>query len=393
MPKGYNRREALKYLGGVATVTGLAGCAGGSSGGNSTTTTGSSGNSDYTIGFQSAGLGNSWFQALARGTEWYAEANGMSVNIADGELDPTTQLEVAQNLINSDIDALILNPTDTEALADPAEEATDQGIPTFTMNSTAASSDIKLYTAFGNFAAGRRAAEEAVSALERQKGAKEGNLVEVMIRQSTALGVDRHEGTVEGIEQYDNVNIVGEIVTENTRQDTSEKVVSFLQNNPDVDGFVGHALTVGSGIVNALDRQDQLVPKGEDGHKIISFIDAGPSNLSDIRDGFVDVAIDQPVHFYGPITLHYIKEYLDSGEDDSVLPDTGSTVEGGAISFNAEVAQDEVGANVWAEDTWAPAEVQDAPPADHPWFRTNSVSVTEENVDADFLWGNWIKDA
>jgi len=393
MPAGYSRRDTLKHLGGVATVAGLAGCSSSSSNDSGTTNSGGGGDSEYTIGFQSAGLGNSWFQALARGTEWYADANGMSVNIADGELDPTTQLEVAQNLINSDIDALILNPTDTEALADPAEQATEQGIPTFTMNSTAASSDVKLYTAFGNFAAGRRAAEGAVAALERQKGAKEGNLAEVMIRQSTALGVDRHEGTVEGINQYDDVDIVGEIVTENTRQDTSEKVVSFLQNNPDVDGFVGHALTVGSGIVNALDRRDQLAPRGEDDHKVISFIDAGPSNLSDIRDGYVDVAIDQPVHFYGPITLHYIKEYLDSGADDSVLPDTGSSVEGDAIEFDAEAAQDAVGSNVWAENSWAPAEVEDAPPADHPWFRTNSVSVTQENVDANYLWGNWIKDA
>lgn len=394
MARDYNRRETLKYIGGAAAVTGLAGCTGGSSESDDDGSDGSSdGDDGYTIGVQAAGLGNAWFQSLARGVEWYAEANGLSVNIADGELDPTTQLEVAQNLINSDIDALVLNPTDTEALAEPAEQAAEQGIPTFTFNSTAASDDVKMYTAFGNFSAGQRAAEEAVAALEEQTGAREGNLVEVMIRQTTALGVDRHEGTVAGIEQYDDVDIVGEIVTENTRQDTAEKVSNFLQSNPDVDGFVGHALTVGSGIVNALDRRDELVPKGNDGHRVISHIDAGPDNLSDIRDGFVDVAVDQPVHFYGPITLHYIQEYLDAGEDDSVLPAVGDTVEGGDISFDPTAAEDAVGQNVWGEDTWAPAEVQDAPPADHPWFRTNSVSVTSENVDSSSLWGNWIMDA
>jgi len=398
-----NRRNFLKGAGAAGTIvtTGLAGCSGGSEtttsggngngGGTTSNGNGSGGDGDYTIGFQVGGLQNSWFTALATATEWYADELGMELNIGDGELDPTRQVTVARNLINSDIDALIVNPFDSEAMADPVSEAADQGIPTFSVDSVATDSALNLYTAFGNFEAGKRAAENAVSQLEEQNGAPEGNVVEVMIEQSAKLGVARHDGTVAGIEQYDNVDIVGEIITDNTRQDTTTKVSNFLRSNSDVDAFVCHAVTTGNGTLNALERPDMKVARGQEGHKIISQIDAGSTTLEAINNGFVDVAIDQPVHFYGPITLNYIKEFLDSGKDESVLPNTGDTVESDAMSFESSAASEAVGANPWTQNTWAPGNVQATEAVDGvPWFRTNSVRVTQDNVGADYLWGNWI---
>lgn len=413
MSDSHKRREVLKRVGAVGSVgiAGLAGCTGGGGGsGGSTSTDGGSGgsssgstatssggstsssSSEYTIGFQVGGLSNAWFTALATAGRWYGEANGINVNIGDGELNPTTQVTVARNLINSDIDALIVNPFDSEAMANPVAEAAEQGIPTFSVDSVATSPELKQYTAFGNFSAGKRAAENAVSQLEAKKGSAEGTLVEVMIEQSAKLGVARHEGTVAGVEQYDDVEIVGEIITDNTRQDTSTKVYNYLQRNPDVDGFVCHAVTTGNGTLNALERQDMKAARGEEGHKILSQIDAGPTTLTAIDDGFVDVAIDQPVHFYAPITMHYIKQYLDAGGDDSVLPSMGSTVEGDAFTLDSDVAQEEAGQDVWAENVWAPATVESTEAVeDVSWFHTNSVKVTQENSGAPYLWGNWIK--
>jgi ribose transport system substrate-binding protein len=420
MSRRHSRREFVKRAGlaSVVATAGLAGCTGGDggsgsggssggsdsggdgaedteSGGTQTTSmseSGSGGSDTYDIGFQVGGLGNSWFTALATAGRWYGESNGMNVNIGDGELNPTTQVNVARSLINSGIDALIVNPFDSDAMATPVEAAADKDIPVFSVDSVATSPELKQYTAFGNFSAGKRAAENAVAELERTKGAKEGTLCEVMIEQSAKLGVARHEGTVAGIEQYSDVDIVGEIVTDNTRQDTSTKVFNFLQQNPDVDGFVCHAVTTGNGTLNALERHDMKVASGNEGHKVLSQIDAGPTTLTAINEGFVDVAIDQPVHFYAPITMHYIKQYLDSDKDDSVLPSVGSTVEADAFTLKSETAMQQAGQDIWAENVWAPAQVEQTEAVDDvPWFHTNSIRVTSENADAPYLWGNWIK--
>lgn len=408
MADSHKRRDFLKKAGVTSTLitAGLAGCSGQSetteSGGTSTENSGSGatdegtdtgGGGEYNIGFQVGGLSNSWFTALARAGKWYGEANGMNVNIGDGELNPTTQVTVARNLINSGVDALIVNPFDSDAMAKPVEEAAKQGIPTFSVDSVATSPKLKQYTAFGNFSAGKRAAESAVELLEQKNGAKKGKLVEVMIEQSAALGVARHEGTVAGVEQYENVELVGHIVTNNTRQQASKRVFNFLQSNPDVDGFVCHAVTVGNGTLNALERHGMKVPQGENGHKIISQIDAGPTTLEAIRNEYVGVAIDQPVHFYAPITMHYIKKYLDAGKDDSVLPNIDDTVKADAFTLESENARQKTGQDIWKKNTWAPANVEKTEVVDGvPWFHTNSVKVTKENASAPYLWGNWIKE-
>lgn len=388
MQDSHNRRSFLKGVGAASAIasSGLAGCLGSIGGSDS-------GDGEYNIGFQVGGLGNSWFTALARAGEWYGEANGLNVNIGDGELNPTTQVEVARNLTNSGIDALIVNPFDSEAMASAVDQASDRDIPTFSVDSVATSPELKQYTAFGNFSAGKRTAENAVAQLEQQKGSREGTLVEVMIEQSAELGVARHEGTVAGVEQYDDVEIVGEIVTNNTRQDASEQVFNYLQENPDVDGFICHAVTVSNGTLNALERHNMKIPRGEDGHRVFSQIDAGPTTLTAIDEGFVDVAIDQPVHFYAPITMHYIKEYLDADKDDSVLPSVGDTVEADAFTLESEQAQEQAGRDIWAENVWAPANVEETEAVDNvPWFHTKSVKVNQENVNAPYLWGNWIKE-
>lgn len=394
-------------------MTGLAGCTGDGSDGDGGSSDGGDGGGDgdgddgggatdggsdgsdgeYSVGFQVGGLENTWFTSLAQASQWYAQDNGIDLNIGDGELNPTTQVEVAQNLINSNIDALIVNPFDSEAMVDPVEEATEQGIPTFSVDSVALTSDLKMYTAFGNYSAGQRAAKNAVDRLEERYGEKRGRVVEVMIEQSAKLGVDRRRGTEDELAKYDDVELAGEIITDNTRQDASEKVFNFLQQDSDIDGFVCHAVTVSNGTLNALERADMKQPSGEEGHKIISQIDAGPSTLEAMREGFISVAIDQPVHFYGPITLHYIKEFLDAGEDESVLPSIGETVEGDAVPLSSPTAEEATGGDIWADPIWAPAEVEEVEgEEDISWFHTNSAKVTQENVDAPYLWGNWIRD-
>ena len=50
------------------------------------------------------------------------------MNIVHRDTDPAGQLEDIRNLIAADVDAIVLNPSDGEALNSAIEEATDQGI-------------------------------------------------------------------------------------------------------------------------------------------------------------------------------------------------------------------------------------------------------------------------
>jgi ribose transport system substrate-binding protein len=44
------------------------------------------------------------------------------------------------------------------------------------------------------------------------------------------------------------------------------------------------------------------------------------------------------------------------------------------------------GVEMWSEPIWEPGIMREQ--NGHPWFRTNSIVITEENYDQPFLWGN-----
>jgi ribose transport system substrate-binding protein len=124
-------------------------------------------------------------------------------------------------------------------------------------------------------------------------------------------------------------------------------------------------------------------PKGEDGHVVLTQMDGSPEVNPLVGEGVIDAAVDQPNYFYNPIAMQYMKQYVEAGNDESVIPEVGSTVT--ADDLTIESGQHK-GVEMWSEPIWDPGEMREQ--NGHPWFRTNSVVITQENYDEPFLWGN-----
>jgi hypothetical protein len=103
-----------------------------------------------------------------------------------------------------------------------------------------------------------------------------------------------------------------------------------------------------------------------------------------MKNGDIDILVDQPCYFYLPIVLHYARLYLQ--DDDEAIPADGSTVSAGDIVIEGGERH---GVDPWKVQTWSPAEVEYV--FGHRRFRRNSVTVTLENCEADWLWRNLIR--
>ena len=92
----------------------------------------------YTIGVTNTVQGNGWREEMICSIKAQALASGevASLNIAHRNTDPAGQLEDLRNLIAADVDAIIMNPADPEALNSAVKEATDAGIPVITVDAT-----------------------------------------------------------------------------------------------------------------------------------------------------------------------------------------------------------------------------------------------------------------
>ena len=80
------------------------------------------------IGFVTFGLGGDFFQQLADKYVEVFEANGWEASYADGEFNPTTQIEACENYIAMDVDVLVCWSVAPEAMDAVVEAAEEKGI-------------------------------------------------------------------------------------------------------------------------------------------------------------------------------------------------------------------------------------------------------------------------
>lgn len=385
-----HRRKALK-LSGMA-IAGLAGCVGSGSDNSNTqtgttqgTSTTQTGEQEYDIGFLSASQKDAWFRCEALAGKWYANSrDSISLQVTDAQYSATDQITQARNLIQQGVDALVIEALDPEALGSVVSDALNQGIPSFSVNSAVSSEETKMHTAFGNYQAGARAAENAIKRIQDKKGEARGQIVECTQSLNSTLSVNRHEGYQDTVSEYNNIETVTSIETDNTAGDTLTKVSNYLLQNSDIDAIVAHSVGIGNGVIGALKQRNMYYKRGEEGHIIISQIDGGPQANELVSDGYIDFITDQPVQYYLPLTLFYAERVLQSGDD--ALPNVGDSVSDIDISGETPVQS-----NIWSEPVWSPADVQQYQDISGlKWFRTNSVTINKENADAPYLWGNWI---
>lgn len=391
-------RRRLMQLTGATGIAGLAGCSGGGGNGGSggsdgsdgsdggsgdTATEGSGGSSAVEMGFSTYFRGGAWITAFLDATEFYATDQNFDYNEFGNQESAEQQVSDIRQMANQGYDGILLNTWNSEAVNPAIEDAVDQGVPVFTANVDATTDAVTMYVAFSNEAAATTAGEQTIAELEEEKPDQDSyEVLEVFGAPAQQIAQQRSAGFVDTIESADGFEIVDTVQGEFTREDAQRVVSEWINANGTPDAIYASNLSMGNGVVTALDNQDALAERGEDDHVVLVQLDAGPQVISNIDDGFVDAAIDQPNYFYGPIALEYMRRYVE-GDGEAEIPEVGTTVTEDDLTI--EPAEHK-GVELWSEPAWAPAEIVEKD--GHVQFQTSSVVVTEENADEPYHWGN-----
>lgn len=335
---------------------------------------------ERTIGISQHQVGGAWVTAFFEAGTVYCEEQGYNCRTFIHEQDAAKQISQVRQMINQDYDGIVLVPWN-ESLNDVIEEATDAGIPVFTANSDSTTPAIKSFTAFGNYGAGVTCAEKMYEALQEER--PDVDTYRVLNIRGDFFGVSnrRTDGFVDTMDEHDDVEIVETVKTDWSRSQSQSKTLQWLSANDPPDGAYASNLTSGLGMFSALDREGLIVPKGEEGHIVITHLDGGPEANVNIGEGLVDAAVDQPNYFYIPLAIQQMQDWWDGG--DETVPQPGQTLTEEDYPFEPV---EHKGVQLWSEPIWAPAEVVEKD--GHPHVRTNGITITQENADAPFLWGN-----
>ncbi len=413
MARNVDRRTLLRGLG-AAGMVGLAGCGGDGGGGGSDGGDGGSdggdGSSDggdggdggdgddggstdggesssetrrYAVSMKSMGQAGLFVQGQA--AKWYTrDRDDVEINILDAEFDATKQTQDAISAINQGLDGILLNPFDARASRQIVERATEDNIPVMNFDTATLSEDILIGALFGQYEGGRVAGERFTQMIEEQ-GLENPTIITSVFNFESTTSQQRLFGFTENIP--DSVEVVNRIESDGTPEDSAPKTQSALQANPDVDAIYSNNVGSGMGALTALEQMDMYHKKDNEDHVMAFGIDGGPELNQRINAGFYDFAIDQPLHMYAPLTLELMWDFLDGGEE--ALPQVGDTVVPGEdLSIqNKEVE----GIQPWSNQFWGPAEMTEYEADDQtwwPWLKCKHATITQDNADAPFLYGN-----
>jgi ribose transport system substrate-binding protein len=184
-----------------------AACGGDDDGGGSGTS--EEGGGDYVIGVSNTLVGNGWREEMICSVKAEALASGKvsEVIVANRNGGPTEQIADLQNLISQGVNAIIVNPSDRDALNPVIEEAANQGIVVVAVDQAVSSEEAYIATN-DQVAYGRLGAEWLFEEL-----GGEGDVVEMRGIDGVPADTDRHEGFEQALQDYPDINVVKETFT------------------------------------------------------------------------------------------------------------------------------------------------------------------------------------
>ena len=299
-------RKVLMAMTLIATLL-LAACAGTSA--PSTTpapspnqnnqTVADSGERALVVGLSMNTLANPFFVDVRDGVQREADELGIELHITDSQGDPATQLRDIENLLQRNLDAIIINPTDSDAIVASIEAANAAGVPVFTMDRQATGGEVVAHIGYNAIRSGNIAGQFLVDTLNGQ-----GNIVELQGIMGTNVAQDRSRGFNEVISQHPNMTIVATAVANFNRAEAMSVMENILQANPNIDGIYAANDEMLLGALEAVEAA------GRKGEIVMIGCDAIDDTIAAIKEGRVEATIAEPPFFLGRAIMNTAWEYM-----------------------------------------------------------------------------------
>ncbi|HLR25819.1 MAG TPA: D-ribose ABC transporter substrate-binding protein [Fodinibius sp.] len=209
-------------------------------------------------------LNNPWFVVLAESAAEKAREMGYEATIFDSQNNSAKEAEHFENIIASDYDAILLNPTDADGSVVNVEMAKDAGIPTFCMDREINSKDAAVSQVISDsFSGCVKLGEYFVRELNRS-----GTYAELLGLVGDNNTWNRSMGFHSVVDKFPDLEMVAQQSADFDRNKAMEVTESILQAHPEIDGiFCGNdAMAMGAyQALVAAGKADQVKVFGFDG--------------------------------------------------------------------------------------------------------------------------------
>ncbi len=194
--------------------------------------------------------------------------------VEDAKNDVSQQLQQVQNFIGQGVDAIIVNPVDTNAVKPIMDQASKAGIPLIFINRRPAAelTGKMAYVGSNSQLAGRLQME----ALAKQMNYK-GNVAILLGDLANESTRERTKGVKEIVAKYPGLKIVQEQTAKFMRNDAVDVVSNWLTAGDDIQAIAANNDEMAIGALQALGKNSD--------HVLVAGVDGTPDALQMIKNG------------------------------------------------------------------------------------------------------------
>ncbi|MGX7687861.1 substrate-binding domain-containing protein [Flectobacillus roseus] len=249
-------------------------------------------------------LNNPWFVILAESAAENARKLGYEAKIFDSQNSPAVESDNFENLISSEFDAILFNPTDADGSVSNVLRAKAAGIPVFCMdreinNDDAATSQILS----DNYSGCVEVGIEFVKALKEK-----GTYVEILGLVGDNNTWARSKGFHSVVDKFPNLKMLAQQSGDFDRNKAMEVLETIMQAHPNIDAvFCGNDAM-------ALGAYQALQAAGKTNVKVFGF-DGASEVIEKIKEGKIVATGMQYPKIMAKTAAQYADEYIKGKRD------------------------------------------------------------------------------
>ncbi|WP_252238446.1 ribose ABC transporter substrate-binding protein RbsB [Clostridium sp. VAP51] len=197
----------------------------------------SKGSDERKIGMVLSTLNNPFFVNIKEGAEEEAKKLGFELIVLDSQNDAAKERSNVEDLLELGITALLINPTDSDAVVKSIEVANKRNVPVVTIDRMSNGGHVTSHIASDNIKGGAMAGEFI---LDNFKDKDTINVVELQGIPGSSATRDRGEGFHSIIDNDTKFNLVSSQAADFDRQNGLKVMENIIQGSKDIDVVFAH---------------------------------------------------------------------------------------------------------------------------------------------------------
>lgn len=249
------------------------------------------------VGLALSTQNNPFFVELKNGAEKAAKDAGVQLVVVDAQDDPARQISSVEDLIQKRVSVILLNPTDSSALAGAVQSAQRANIPVVTLDRGVDGAEVASHIASDNIAGGKMAADYLAKALNGK-----GNIIELQGVAGTSAARERGKGFDDEVATT-GMKIVAQQPANFDRAQGLSVSENLLQGNSDVQAIFAQNDEMALGAVQALAGKNKKV--------LVVGFDGTPDGKTAVQNGSMAATVAQQPEEIGKLGVETAKKLID----------------------------------------------------------------------------------